>query len=147
MSFKYQVGDKIRVKSLPCGTEGDVAIGDIATVIEVDVNGYNSHECDIHNHGYYLGAQSQQAKIDGLKKQLTRLGYTDNGAELMKPSLGKTPDFGLVSTQRDKIDELQVRIDEALKILKGWDDQSYRDDMDQLIGEIEDILKGNKDEN
>ena len=91
--------------------------------------------------------QSQQAKIDGLKKQLTRLGYTDNGAELMKPSLGKTPDFGLVSTLRDKIDELQVRIDEALKILKDWDDQSYRDDMDQLTGEIEDILKGNKDEN
>ena len=68
---------------------------------EFDVNGYNSHECDIHNHGYYLGAQSQQAKID----------------------------------------ELQGRIDEALKILKDWDDQSYRDDMDQLTGEIEDILK------
>ncbi len=34
-----------------------------------DVNGYNSHECDIHNHGYYLGAQSQQAKIDAITKQ------------------------------------------------------------------------------
>lgn len=36
MSSKYQIGDKIRVKSLPCGTEEDVAIGDIATVVEVD---------------------------------------------------------------------------------------------------------------
>ncbi len=36
MSFKYQVGDKVRVKSLPCGTEEDVAIGDIAIVVEVD---------------------------------------------------------------------------------------------------------------
>ena len=33
---KFNKGDKIRVKSLPCGTEEDVAIGDIATVIEVD---------------------------------------------------------------------------------------------------------------
>ena len=50
-------------------------------------------------------------------------------------------------SQQAKIDELQARVDEALKILKDWDDQSYRDDMDQLTGEIEDILKGNKDEN
>ena len=44
-------------------------------------------------------------------------------------------------SQQARIDELQARIDEALKILKDWDDQSYRDDMDQLTGEIEDILK------
>ena len=36
MSFKYQVGDEVRVKSLPCGTEECVAIGDIAIVCEVD---------------------------------------------------------------------------------------------------------------
>ena len=85
--------------------------------------------------------QSQQAKIDGLKKQLTRLGYTDNGAELMKPPLGKTPDFGLVSMQRDKIDELQGRIDGALKELELL--TCYRTgNSDNAI----DILKGNKDE-
>lgn len=38
-----------------------------------DVNGYNSHECDIHNHGYYLGAQSQQAKIDDLQARIDSL--------------------------------------------------------------------------
>ena len=37
---------------------------------EFDVNGYNSHECSIHNHGYYLGAQSQQAKIDELQSRV-----------------------------------------------------------------------------
>ena len=36
MRVKYQVGDEVRVKSLPCGTEEDVAIGDIAIVVEVD---------------------------------------------------------------------------------------------------------------
>ena len=55
--------------------------------------------------------------------------------------------FEYMQSQQAKIDELQSRIDEALKILKDWDDQSYRDDMDQLTGEIEDILKGNKDVN
>ena len=45
-------------------------------------------------------------------------------------------------SQQAKVDERQTRVDEALKILKDWDDQSYRDDMDQLTGEIEDILKG-----
>ena len=43
---------------------------------EFDVNGYNSHECDIHNHGYYLGAQSQQAKIDELQARITELEET-----------------------------------------------------------------------
>ena len=102
---------------------------------EFDVNGYNSHECDIHNHGYYLGAQSQQAKIDAITKQ--------------RDSFIKAHHIAMndVCEHKAKIDELQARIDEALKILKDWDDQSYRDDMDQLTGEIEDILKGNKDEN
>ena len=45
---------------------------------EFDVNGYNSHECDIHNHGYYLGAQSQQAKIDELQKQVITQGQNFN---------------------------------------------------------------------
>ena len=40
---------------------------------EFDVNGYNSHECYIHNHGYYLGAQSQQAKINELQKKINNV--------------------------------------------------------------------------
>ena len=81
---------------------------------------------------------SQQAKIDGLKKQLTRLGYTDNGAKLMKPPLGKTPDFGLVSIQRDKIDELQARIDEALNMLCKLQHSSS----ERIYNDVGNILKG-----
>lgn len=48
---------------------------------EFDVNGYNSHECDIHNHGYYLGAQSQQTKIDELQEQLrTALAWLNSSS-------------------------------------------------------------------
>ena len=51
---------------------------------EFDVNGYNSHECDIHNHGYYLGAQSQQAKIDELQARIDKvvhiLTYTNHAS-------------------------------------------------------------------
>ena len=37
MSFKYQIGDKVRVKSRPCGiSEEHVVIGDVAIVVEVD---------------------------------------------------------------------------------------------------------------
>ena len=49
---------------------------------EFDVNGYNSHECDIHNHGYYLGAQSQQAKIDELQARVDGLKRDQNNLEL-----------------------------------------------------------------
>ena len=94
----------------------------------------------IHNdydaeNAWYAGQQSQQAKIDAITKQ--------------RDSFIKAHHIAMndVCEHKAKIDELQARIDEALKILKDWDDQSYRDDMDQLTGEIEDILKGNKDEN
>ena len=88
----------------------------------------------IHNdydaeNAWYAGQQSQQAKIDAITKQ--------------RDSFIKAHHIAMndVCEHKAKIDELQARIDEALKILKDWDDQSYRDDMDQLTGEIEDILK------
>lgn len=36
MSFKYKLGDKVKVTNLPSGTEYDVQIGDSAVVVEVD---------------------------------------------------------------------------------------------------------------
>ena len=107
--------------------------------------GYNG--VPTYEKGFEAGQQSQQAKIDALKKQLSRLGYTDNGAELMKPPLGKTPDFGIVSIQRDKIDELQARFDGA----RSHVDHIYNvlgDDPDlaKLLDEMVEILKGNKDD-
>jgi hypothetical protein len=39
--------------------------------------------------------QHQQKRIDALKKQMVRAGFTDNGGYLLKPPLGKAPDFAL----------------------------------------------------
>lgn len=40
--------------------------------------------------------QHQQAKVDLLKGQLIKLGFTDNGGLLMKPPLGKPSGFALL---------------------------------------------------
>lgn len=95
---------------------------------EFDVNGYNSHECYIHNHGYYLGAQSQQAKIDAITKQ--------------RDSFIKAHHIAMddVCKHKAKIDELQARIDSLTNINESL--VAYKN---QLLDELEE--KGNKDEN
>jgi hypothetical protein len=60
--------------------------------------------------------QEQQTKIDGLKNQLSRIGYVDNGGQLMKPPVGNIPNFDLLDHKQAKIDELQKWIDGALGI-------------------------------
>lgn len=94
-------------------------------------------DLNICDYEYYFnqGKKSRQAEIDAITKQ--------------RDSFIKAHHIAMndVCEHKAKIDELQARVDETLKILKDWDDQSYRDDMDQLTGEIEDILKGNRDEN
>ena len=95
---------------------------------EFDVNGYNSHECDIHNHGYYLGAQSQQAKIDELQK----LRSLD---EMEINQLAQANQVWQI-----KCDELQARVDSLTNINESL--VAYKN---QLLDEIEE--KGNKDEN
>ena len=93
-----------------------------------DVNGYNSHECDIHNHGYYLGAQSQQAKIDELQKQVITQGQNFND---QAQKLKDTEYFN---------QKLQARIDSLTNINESL--AAYKN---QLLDELEE--KGNKDEN
>ena len=95
---------------------------------EFDVNGYNSHECDIHNHGYYLGAQSQQAKIDELQK----LRSLD---EMAINQLAQANQVWQI-----KCDELQARVDSLTNINESL--VAYKN---QLLDDIEE--KGNKDEN
>ena len=41
--------------------------------------------------------------------------------------------------------EKQKRVDNALQMLSDWDDQTYRDDAEQLIGELGDVLRGERD--
>lgn len=71
-----------------------------------DVNGYNSHECDIHNHGYYLGAQSQQDKIDELQARI------DGALIEMKNQLG---DEDYDNLERPDYDAMMY----ALRNIKG----------------------------
>lgn len=35
-----------------------------------DIDKYNSRECQVHNHGFYLGQQSKQAEVDELRKRI-----------------------------------------------------------------------------
>ena len=123
---------------------------------EFDVNGYNSHECDIHNHGYYLGAQSQQAKIDAITKQRDSFIKAHHIAmndvcehkakidELQKQVITQGQNF---NDQAQKLKDteyfnqkLQARIDSLTIINESL--VAYKN---QLLDEIEE--KGNKDEN
>ena len=100
---------------------------------EFDVNGYNSHECDIHNHGYYLGEQSQQAKIDELQK----LRSLD---EMAINQLAQANQVWQI-----KCDELQKRIDDASNKIDFWVGGKNGDAI-HVAKSIGNILKGNKDE-
>ena len=72
---------------------------------------------------FEAGAASRQSEVDALNA-------------LGEMSEQKVDDLVLGNI------ELQKRIDSALKLIKAWDDQTYRDDAYQLIGEVEEILKG-----
>lgn len=78
--------------------------------------------------------KTKQAEIDELKKELHILQGMCNAVSLV---------VGDLVVERD---ELQNRIDESLVKIFEWYDQTYRDDAHQLIGELEDILKGNTNE-
>ncbi len=97
---------------------------------EFDVNGYNSHECDIHNHGYYLGAQSQQSKIDELQKQVITQGQNFND---QAQKLKDTEYFN---------QKLQARVDEALRF---YNEAKSPHNIGMIQMAI--YLKWNKDEN
>jgi hypothetical protein len=52
--------------------------------------------------------QHQQKRIDALKKQMVRAGFTDNGGYLLKPPIGKAPNFELLDAKQRQIDAVQV---------------------------------------
>lgn len=39
-------------------------------ILSFDIDGYNYRECEVHNHGFYLGEQSKQAEINELQKKI-----------------------------------------------------------------------------
>ena len=38
-----------------------------------DIDKYNSRECQVHNHGFYLGEQSKQSEVDELQKRIDEI--------------------------------------------------------------------------
>lgn len=40
-----------------------------------DIDEYNYRECQVHNHGFYLGEQSKQAEVDELRKRIDEVIY------------------------------------------------------------------------
>ena len=84
-----------------------------------------------------FNVQTQQ--IASLKWQLKRLGYTDNGGELMKPPIGDAPKF-------DLLDELQKRVDEQgliiAKVMSIASDLQKSWEMFEIGKKLEQALKG-----
>lgn len=39
-------------------------------VLSFDIDECNSRECQVHNHGFYLGEQSKQAEVEELQKKI-----------------------------------------------------------------------------
>ena len=58
----------------------------------------------------------QQNHVLKLKEQLTKLGYTDQGGELMKPPLGDQPRFDLLESLKSERDHLKKCVDGAFDI-------------------------------
>ena len=89
--------------------------------------------------GQRFNVQTQQ--IASLKWQLKRLGYTDNGGELMKPPIGDAPKF-------DLLDELQKRVDEQgliiAKVMSIASDLQKSWEMFEIGKKLEQALKGDQ---
>ena len=86
---------------------------------------------DLTGSAFEAGQESQQAKIDAITKQ--------RGSFIKAYHIAMND----VCEHKAKIDELQTRIDEALKHL----DLAYPESWGYCVDQAIDILKGNKDEN
>ena len=99
-------------------------MGEVIEYIEANYRKLEGQTREFVIDAFEAGQQSQQSKIELLEKELTETQAFLNNQNHIKQA---------------KIDELQARIDGALKILDGMrHNGAYR---------AIDILKGNKDEN
>lgn len=58
-------------------------------VLSFDIDEYNYRECQVHNHGFYLGEQSKQDEIDELQKRI------DSAVEHIEDYYGVV-EFGMI---------------------------------------------------
>lgn len=91
---------------------------------------------------YEAGQQSQQAKVDGLKGQLIKLGFTDNGGQLMKPPLGEPPRFDLLDELRISIEKLAQKYKHDAHASSLFGDQDKARVYNCIANQLENLLKG-----
>ena len=98
-------------------------------VLSFDIDEYNSRECQVHNHGFYLGEQSKQGEVDKLQKRVKELELINFDSELH------------FDAAKEHIDHLQKRIDLALDKIYFWVSCENGDAV-YVANSIESILKG-----
>lgn len=88
--------------------------------------------------------QSRQAEMDELQANLDRADEiaTRENNRANKLQEDNTSTTILLGKTIVKKEALEASIEESLKLIKAWSDQSYRDDAEQLIVDIEEALRG-----
>lgn len=88
------------------------------------------------------GQQSMQVKVDGLKGQLIKLGFTDNGGPLMKPPLGIAPRFDLLDELRSSIEKLAQKYKQDAHASSLLGDQDKARVYNCFANQLDHLLKG-----
>ncbi|MFV5642027.1 hypothetical protein [Acinetobacter oleivorans] len=86
--------------------------------------------------------QEQQAKADLLKGQLIKLGFTDNGGQLMKLPLGHAPKLDLLDQLRGSIENLAQKFKQDAHASNLFGDQDKARIYNRFANQLEDLLKG-----
>lgn len=108
--------------------------------------GWDSHSDDEYVDGLVNGAwwifQHQQAKVEQLKGQLNKLGFTDNGGPLMKPPLGIAPRFDLLDELKSSIENLVQMYKHDAHASRIFGDQDKARIYNRFANQLEHLLKG-----
>ncbi|MCF4168912.1 hypothetical protein RAN67_02290 [Acinetobacter baumannii] len=83
-----------------------------------------------------------QVKVERLQGQLERVGYTDNGGELMKPPIGKAPRFDLLDDLKNSLNKLAQKYraeSHELSLIRDFEkSQMYS----HFANQLDQLLKG-----
>ncbi|MDC4508717.1 hypothetical protein NQ787_14435 [Acinetobacter baumannii] len=83
-----------------------------------------------------------QVKVEKLKRQLERVGYTDNGGELMKPPIGKATRFDLLDDLKNSLNKLAQKYraeSHELSLIRDFEkSQMYS----HFANQLDQLLKG-----
>ncbi|MDC4445386.1 hypothetical protein NQ648_00980 [Acinetobacter baumannii] len=108
--------------------------------------GWDSHSDDEYVDELVNGAwwvfQHQQAKVDQLKDQLIKLGFTDKGGPLMKPPLGIAPKFDLLDELRSSIEKLAQKYKQDAHSSSLFGDQDKARVYNCFANQLDHLLKG-----